>query len=203
MILAARRCSTRVALTVAPARSGVPVETSAPSPTISTSPSSTVAPGSPSSFSTAITSSLATVYCLPPVRITANMTGPIPVAAPAPQAPPAANKDRAGLPARERRTIVVRLSLSMFSGNVFGPLEPVRDVARTARLDRVTKPSPLAPGRGGDRAILRQGRDRRAPGDRRRAGAPGADRGGRPDCQPVAAVGGAKSDRGARAGSGG
>src|SRR3979490_757784 len=59
----------------------------------------------------------------------------------------------------------------MFSGNVFGPLEPVRDVARTARLDSVTNPSPLAPGRGGDRAIIRQGREPGAPGRRGRAGA--------------------------------
>ncbi len=73
MILSARRCSTSVALTEAPANSGVPVDTLAPSPTISTSASSTVAPGSPASFSTAITSFGATLYCLPPVRITANM----------------------------------------------------------------------------------------------------------------------------------
>ena len=74
MILSARRCSTSSALTEAPATSGVPVDTSAPSPTISTSPNSIVAPGSPASFSTAMTSSLATLYCLPPVRMTANMT---------------------------------------------------------------------------------------------------------------------------------
>src|SRR5205823_3996309 len=73
MILSARRCSTSVALTEAPESSGVPADTVAPSPTISTSPSSIVAPGSPASLSTAITSSLATLYCLPPVRITANM----------------------------------------------------------------------------------------------------------------------------------
>jgi hypothetical protein len=42
-------------------------------PSISTSPSVSVAPTSPSSFSTVSTSSLATVYCLPPVRMTANM----------------------------------------------------------------------------------------------------------------------------------
>src|SRR5712692_4199580 len=73
MILSARRCSTSVALTEAPDTSGVPADTVAPSPSISTSPSSIVAPGSPASFSTAMTSSLATLYCLPPVRITANM----------------------------------------------------------------------------------------------------------------------------------
>ncbi len=73
MILSARRCSTKVALTEAPAKSGVPADTVAPSPSISTSANSIVAPGSPASFSTAITSSLATLYCLPPVRITANM----------------------------------------------------------------------------------------------------------------------------------
>src|SRR5437764_6083722 len=116
MILSARRCSTRVALTEAPSKSGVPVETSAPSPTISTSPSSIVAPGSPSSFSTAITSSLATVYCLPPVRITANITRPISVGGPVAASPPWAKWGRAGLPAWERRTIVARLALSMFSG---------------------------------------------------------------------------------------
>src|SRR3954451_6124129 len=74
MILSARRCSTSSALTEAPATSGVPVEISAPSPTISTSPSSIVAPGSPTSFSTAIRSFGATLYCLPPVRMIANMT---------------------------------------------------------------------------------------------------------------------------------
>src|SRR5205823_688363 len=116
MILSVRRCSTSVALTEAPSSSGVPVETRAPSPTISTSPSSTVAPGSPSSFSTAITSSLATVYCLPPVRITANITGPISVGGVAAASPAWAKGDRAGLPVRERRTIVVRLYLSLFSG---------------------------------------------------------------------------------------
>src|SRR6516162_9422096 len=73
MILGARVCWTTVAATDAPASRGVPVVTSAPSPIISTSPSSTVAPGSPASFSTEITSSLATLYCLPPVRITANI----------------------------------------------------------------------------------------------------------------------------------
>src|SRR5205823_12573067 len=116
MILSVRRCSTRVALTEAPSSSGVPVETLAPSPTISTSPSSSVAPGSPSSLSTAITSSLATVYCLPPVRITANITGPISVGRLGAASPAWAKGDRAGLPARERRTIVARLDLSMFSG---------------------------------------------------------------------------------------
>src|ERR1700687_4386769 len=73
MILSARRCSTRVALTDAPASSGVPVDTVAPSPTISTSASSTVAPGSPASFSTAVMSFGATLYCLAPVRVTAHM----------------------------------------------------------------------------------------------------------------------------------
>ena len=53
---------------------GAPARASAPSPpTISTSPRVTVAPGSPASFSTSMTSSLATLYCLPPVRMTANM----------------------------------------------------------------------------------------------------------------------------------
>src|SRR6516162_9719628 len=77
MIFGARVCSTTVAATDAPASSGVPIVTSAPSPIISTSASSITAPGSPASFSTEITSSLATLYCLPPVRITANMTPPI------------------------------------------------------------------------------------------------------------------------------
>src|SRR6516165_7192515 len=77
MIFGARVCSTTVAATDAPASSGVPVVTSAPSPIISTSASSITAPASPASFSTEITSSLATLYCLPPVRITANMTPPI------------------------------------------------------------------------------------------------------------------------------
>src|SRR5258708_842921 len=73
MILSARRCSTRVALTEAPETSGVPVDTLSPSPTINTSASSIVEPGSPTSFSTAITSSGATLYCLPPVRMIANI----------------------------------------------------------------------------------------------------------------------------------
>src|SRR5277367_2312705 len=73
MILAARLCSTTVALTAAPASTGAPVATSAPSPIISTSSRSMTVPGSPASFSTAMTSSLATLYCLPPVLITANM----------------------------------------------------------------------------------------------------------------------------------
>ena len=73
--------------TEAPSSNGVPVATSAPSPIISTSPSSIVAPGSPASFSTEMTSSLATLYCLPPVRITANMIPPIWVSAPRWQPP--------------------------------------------------------------------------------------------------------------------
>ena len=43
------------------------------SPTIKTSLRLTVAPSSASSFSTRITSSLATLYCLPPLLITANI----------------------------------------------------------------------------------------------------------------------------------
>src|SRR5437899_655318 len=73
MTLSPRLCSTTVALTAAPATSGVPAVEPSPSPTIRTSPNSIVAPGSPASFSTEITSSLATRYCFPPVRITAYM----------------------------------------------------------------------------------------------------------------------------------
>src|SRR5579883_3161124 len=82
MILAARDCSTTVALTNAPATNGVPVAISAPSPTINTSRISIVSPGSRASFSTVIRSFSATLYCFPPVRITGTLSLPICSAAP-------------------------------------------------------------------------------------------------------------------------
>src|SRR5262249_52440953 len=42
-------------------------------PTTNTSPNCTISPGLPLTFSTLITSSAATRYCLPPVLMTANM----------------------------------------------------------------------------------------------------------------------------------
>ena len=120
MILAARVCSTTVALTEAPSRSGVPVATSAPSPIISTSPSSIVAPGSAASFSTEMTSSLATLYCLPPVRMTANMI-PADIICRTPGATwhgARMRPDRAN-PVREPRNIGPRLGLSTISQRGF------------------------------------------------------------------------------------
>ena len=61
-----------VPVTVKPARS-LPSFTVLPSPVIRTLSKVIFAPASPSSFSTTITSSLATRYCLPPVRTIANM----------------------------------------------------------------------------------------------------------------------------------
>src|SRR3954463_15839848 len=116
MILSARRCSTRVALTEAPERSGVPVATVAPSPTINTSGNSSVAPGSPTSFSTAMTSSLATLYCLPPVRMTANMIRTdIGLRALRGKSRTAQNAARTGPPGCERRNIVGRSGVSTIS----------------------------------------------------------------------------------------
>ncbi len=46
------------------------------SPIISTSSKRTVEPGSPAKVSTTIMSSLVTLYCLPPVLMTANMISP-------------------------------------------------------------------------------------------------------------------------------
>jgi len=54
-------------------RTGAPMVVSAPLPSIRTWSSSTVAPASPASFSTLMTSSLATRYCFPPVWMTAYM----------------------------------------------------------------------------------------------------------------------------------
>src|ERR1700731_4773437 len=91
----------------------------------------------------------------------------------------------------------------MFSGHVFGPLEPVRDVARTAWLDSGPNSPPLAAGGGADRALFRQRPYRRITGDRRRSAALGAYLSGCPACEPVAVIGGARGDGGARARSGG
>src|SRR6188768_2893395 len=65
-----RACLTIEATTLAPATVGLPTL----SPTISTSVNSTCAPASPSIRSISWVSSAATVYCFPPVRITAIMT---------------------------------------------------------------------------------------------------------------------------------
>src|SRR5437763_4569528 len=199
MILSARRCSTRVALTDAPARSGVPVETLAPSPISRTSPSSIVAPGSTSSFSTAITSSLATVYCLPPVRITANIMDRYRLARPPRQAAPGL-KSGPGRPPRPGAAhyscapLCVNASGTV-SGQRFRPLEPLRDVARTARLDSGSHPPPVVGGRGADRGFVRPGRSWRINRDRGRAGAAGSARGRRPGDEPPAGIGGARGDR--------
>src|SRR5579871_780848 len=78
MIFSPRPCSTTSATTFAPATSGAPIVTSAPSPTMSTSVSSTWAPGSPANNSTSSVSPSRTVYCLPPLRITAYIEcGPL------------------------------------------------------------------------------------------------------------------------------
>ena len=66
MTLAPRPCSRTSAATEAPAMVGTPSVTSSP-PTTRTSPNWTISPGSPLTFSTLITSSAATRYCLPPV----------------------------------------------------------------------------------------------------------------------------------------
>src|SRR5215472_15177714 len=71
--LSACLCSTTVAVTSAPDTVGLPTVVAAPSLTRSTSPSVTVAPASAGRVSTTITSSLATLYCFPPVRMTAYM----------------------------------------------------------------------------------------------------------------------------------
>src|SRR5690348_1745777 len=59
--------------TLAPATVGAPTF----SPTIRTSVNSTLAPASPAIRSTVSVSSAATVYCFPPVRITAIMEHPV------------------------------------------------------------------------------------------------------------------------------
>src|SRR3569832_875931 len=63
---------TRWPATLAPATRGAPTVTSSPLPTISTWSKVTTSPGSPTSFSTFTTSLAATLYCLPPVLITAK-----------------------------------------------------------------------------------------------------------------------------------
>src|SRR5215831_15836831 len=119
MILSARFCSSTVALTEAPSSSGAPAATSAPSPIISTSASSTVAPGSAASFSTEMTSSWTTLYCLPPVRITANMTPSIPLPHAA-KRHEVARPRQTGRPRRRARNIgaSVRLSTNLKAGSV-------------------------------------------------------------------------------------
>src|SRR5579883_2282400 len=67
-----RRCLTIEATTLAPSTVGLPTRPS----TISTSVNSTCAPASPGIRSISWVSSGATVYCFPPVRITAIMTAP-------------------------------------------------------------------------------------------------------------------------------
>ena len=77
MILSPRVCCTTSANTAACSRKGVPTLGSLPSsPIISTSSKRTVEPGSPATVSTTIMSSLVTLYCLPPVLMTANMVAP-------------------------------------------------------------------------------------------------------------------------------
>src|SRR3569623_247254 len=63
---------TRWPATLAPATRGAPTVTAAPVPTIRTWSKGTTSPGSPTSFSTFTTSLAATLYCLPPVLITAK-----------------------------------------------------------------------------------------------------------------------------------
>ncbi len=72
MTFGPRPCSSTSAATEAPATAGAPMVTLSP-PTTSTSPNWTISPGSPATLSTLITSSAATRYCLPPVRMTANI----------------------------------------------------------------------------------------------------------------------------------
>src|SRR3546814_8934375 len=78
-ILSPRVCSTTSPATQTPSTKGEPDLAPAPSPNIRTDSKATTSPASPSSFSTTITSSLATLYCLPPVLITANMVRVRPV----------------------------------------------------------------------------------------------------------------------------
>ena len=73
MILSARDCFTTSANTAALSTKGEPMLADLPLPIISTSDNSTMVPGSPASFSTTMVSSLATRYCFPPVRMTANI----------------------------------------------------------------------------------------------------------------------------------
>src|SRR5574337_473631 len=64
-------CFTISAVTLAPAIVGVPTFRLSPSPTANTSESSILAPTSPGSFSMFTTSPSFTLYCFPPVFITA------------------------------------------------------------------------------------------------------------------------------------
>src|SRR5512143_1652345 len=66
-----RPCATTVALTVAPLTSGAPTFRSAPVPTANTWSNTTSCPTSAVICSTLTLSPTATLYCLPPVRMTA------------------------------------------------------------------------------------------------------------------------------------
>src|SRR5690606_21772346 len=73
MTFLSRNCSTTSPATSAPSTSGAPSVTSAPAPTINTFSKVTASPASPASFSTRTRSLAATLYCLPPVLMTANI----------------------------------------------------------------------------------------------------------------------------------
>src|SRR2546422_832008 len=72
MTFGPRPCSRTSAATEAPEMLGAPRVTLSP-PTTRTSPNWMISPGSPLTFSTLITSSATTRYCLPPVLMTANI----------------------------------------------------------------------------------------------------------------------------------
>src|SRR3546814_16856453 len=73
MILSPRVCSTTSPATQTPSTKGEPDLAPAPSPHIRTDSKAPTSPAPPSSFSTTITPSLATLYCLPPVLLPANI----------------------------------------------------------------------------------------------------------------------------------
>src|SRR4029077_9047217 len=120
------------------------------------------------------------------------------VGAPAAASPPRQKGDR-GAAARPG---AAHYSCAPLTVNVFGPLEPVRNVARTGWLDGDQNTPPLAGGSGADCRVVRSGPTGRRTGGRCRAGAPGVHHRSRAERQPVAGVGSARSDGEAGSGSG-
>src|SRR3954453_22022565 len=90
-------------------------------------------------------------------------------------------------PGRPPRPGAAHYSCAPRPVNVFGPLEPVRDVARTARLDSGPYPPPLAGGRSPDCHPIRPRPIRRGPGGRHRSGPLWCHCGSRPERQSVVA----------------
>ncbi len=77
MTFGPRVCSTISPTTLAPATCGAPTRLVSPSNSASTSSNTTCEPASPGSAMTVIFLSAATVYCLPPVLMTANIVFPV------------------------------------------------------------------------------------------------------------------------------